>query len=172
MEHDVISFSPTFALHYKHFIYIFLQKYISYYSIFCRYCEKALIRFTATVKGHYRDLPYHTWDHAFSVAHFMYLLLDKVFDKFPVIEVSCIAKLFVWNIEVLCFELLVDNIECTVLKLTVYSITISKIYWYFFSLVSFLSISLPGLINTIYTLPDRTWCLLLYNQESLTALEI
>ncbi|XP_057307545.1 cAMP and cAMP-inhibited cGMP 3',5'-cyclic phosphodiesterase 10A-like [Hydractinia symbiolongicarpus] len=51
-----------------------------------RYCKKALIRFTATVKRHYRDLPYHTWDHAFSVAHFMYLLLEKVFDKFPVIE--------------------------------------------------------------------------------------
>jgi len=51
-----------------------------------QYNEKTLLRFTLTVRKHYRTEPYHNWEHAFSVAHFMYLLLDKIPDKFTKLE--------------------------------------------------------------------------------------
>ncbi|XP_067935026.1 probable 3',5'-cyclic phosphodiesterase pde-5 isoform X2 [Watersipora subatra] len=44
-----------------------------------------LFRFTLTVKKNYRKVPYHNWDHAFSVAHAMYCIL-KAEHKFNQLE--------------------------------------------------------------------------------------
>jgi len=56
------------------------------------FCKKTLIQFTATVKKHYRELPYHNWVHAFSVTHFMHLLLRNVKDKIHKLE--AVAMIF------------------------------------------------------------------------------
>jgi len=37
-----------------------------------------LFRFILYVKKGYRDAPYHNWTHAFSVAHFAYLLIKNM----------------------------------------------------------------------------------------------
>lgn len=52
--------------------------------------KSTLVRFILMVKKGYRDLPYHNWMHAFSVAHFCYLLL-KITDlqKTHLISLEC-----------------------------------------------------------------------------------
>lgn len=52
----------------------------------CRFEIDTLFRFTLTVKKNYRKVPYHNWDHAFSVAHAMYCIL-KTEHKFSQLEV-------------------------------------------------------------------------------------
>jgi len=39
--------------------------------------EHTLVRFVLTVRRGYRDVPYHNWTHAWTVAHFSYLLLKN-----------------------------------------------------------------------------------------------
>jgi len=51
------------------------------------YCEKVLVRFLATAKKHYREMPYHNWCHAFSVAHFAYMILQGSYQNFSRAEV-------------------------------------------------------------------------------------
>ena len=40
------------------------------------------------VRKFYRDLPYHNWDHAFSVAQYMFAVLQLVWDRFDPLHVS------------------------------------------------------------------------------------
>lgn len=40
--------------------------------------NKTLISFVLTARMGYRDLPYHNWAHAFSVAHFSFLLMFRL----------------------------------------------------------------------------------------------
>jgi len=52
-----------------------------------KFCENTLIRFLATVRKNYRDMPYHNWNHAFSVAHFTYIILQTSYKDFSKAEV-------------------------------------------------------------------------------------
>ena len=45
------------------------------------------LKFTLTVAKSYRNVEYHNWDHAFSVAHCMYWLLKGSPERFSDIEV-------------------------------------------------------------------------------------
>lgn len=47
----------------------------------------SLIRFTLTVRKNYRNVPYHNWDHAFSVAHAMFTVLRTSKHRFTPQEV-------------------------------------------------------------------------------------
>jgi len=47
----------------------------------------SLIRFTLTVRKNYRNVPYHNWDHAFSVGHAMFTVLRTSKHKFTPQEV-------------------------------------------------------------------------------------
>ncbi len=47
-----------------------------------------LLRFCLTVSKNYRPIPYHNWEHAFSVAHCMYYVIKGVPQMFSEIEVS------------------------------------------------------------------------------------
>jgi len=51
-----------------------------------RFDISRLLRFTLTVKKNYRKVPYHNWDHAFSVAHAMYCILKTNQHHFSEIE--------------------------------------------------------------------------------------
>lgn len=48
-----------------------------------------MIRFTLTVKKNYRNVPYHNWAHAFSVAHAVYTVIKTAKHKFSPVE--CLA---------------------------------------------------------------------------------
>ncbi|XP_052776566.1 probable 3',5'-cyclic phosphodiesterase pde-5 isoform X2 [Mya arenaria] len=54
-----------------------------------RYDMDSLIRFTLTVRKNYRNVPYHNWDHAFSVAHAMYTVIKTSEHRFTAQE--CLA---------------------------------------------------------------------------------
>jgi cGMP-dependent 3',5'-cyclic phosphodiesterase len=43
-----------------------------------RMSRDSLARFILMTKKGYRDPPYHNWKHAFSVAHFCYLLIKNL----------------------------------------------------------------------------------------------
>nr|CAI5822288.1 unnamed protein product [Callosobruchus analis] len=62
-----------------------------------------LTRFILYVKKGYRDLPYHNWLHAFSVAHFAYLCLKN----FQLVEKGYISKLeaLAYLISCLCHDI-------------------------------------------------------------------
>ena len=47
-----------------------------------------MIRFTLTVKKNYRNVPYHNWAHAFSVAHAVYTVIKTAKHHFTPVEVS------------------------------------------------------------------------------------
>ena len=51
------------------------------------YDEDSIIRFSLTVRKNYRNVPYHNWAHAFSVAHAMYTVVTTSQNKFKSIEV-------------------------------------------------------------------------------------
>ncbi|WAR23266.1 PDE5-like protein [Mya arenaria] len=51
-----------------------------------RYDMDSLIRFTLTVRKNYRNVPYHNWDHAFSVAHAMYTVIKTSEHRFTAQE--------------------------------------------------------------------------------------
>lgn len=50
-----------------------LLPHLTYFSL--RFDCETLMRFTLTVRKNYRQVPYHNWSHAFSVAHAMYVIL-------------------------------------------------------------------------------------------------
>ncbi|XP_052274337.1 probable 3',5'-cyclic phosphodiesterase pde-5 isoform X2 [Dreissena polymorpha] len=54
-----------------------------------RYDMDSLIRFTLTVRKNYRNVPYHNWDHAFSVAHAMFTVVRTTKHQFTAQE--CLA---------------------------------------------------------------------------------
>ncbi|XP_048256360.1 probable 3',5'-cyclic phosphodiesterase pde-5 isoform X3 [Haliotis rufescens] len=51
-----------------------------------RFDTDALIRFTLTVRKNYRNVPYHNWVHAFSVAHSMYTVIKRAAHQFTPLE--------------------------------------------------------------------------------------
>ncbi|XP_067679521.1 probable 3',5'-cyclic phosphodiesterase pde-5 isoform X2 [Haliotis asinina] len=51
-----------------------------------RFDTDALIRFTLTVRKNYRNVPYHNWVHAFSVAHSMYTVIKRADHQFTPLE--------------------------------------------------------------------------------------
>ena len=51
-----------------------------------------LLRFSLTVSRNYRSVPYHNWDHAFSVGHCMYAIIKGAPQHFTEIEVSVRMK--------------------------------------------------------------------------------
>ncbi|CAC5410935.1 PDE10 [Mytilus coruscus] len=54
-----------------------------------RYDLDDMIRFTMTVKKNYRNVPYHNWAHAFSVAHAVYTVIKTTKHSFSPVE--CLA---------------------------------------------------------------------------------
>ncbi|BFY99328.1 hypothetical protein BsWGS_02368 [Bradybaena similaris] len=61
-----------------------------------KYELEDLMRFTLTVKKNYRNVPYHNWTHAFSVAHSMFTVIDTAKHNLTPIEsialfVSCLC---------------------------------------------------------------------------------
>lgn len=59
------------------------------YDLFSyRLDKRTMVRFTMTVRKNYRPIPYHNWDHGFSVAHSMYYLLTAGNHSFSNLEVS------------------------------------------------------------------------------------
>ncbi|KAL4235697.1 hypothetical protein ACF0H5_004090 [Mactra antiquata] len=54
-----------------------------------RFDMDSLIRFTLTVRKNYRNVPYHNWDHAFSVAHAMFTVIKTTKHRFTPQE--CLA---------------------------------------------------------------------------------
>ncbi|XP_071150589.1 probable 3',5'-cyclic phosphodiesterase pde-5 isoform X22 [Mytilus edulis] len=59
-------------------------------DLFCfRYDLDDMIRFTMTVKKNYRNVPYHNWAHAFSVAHAVYTVIKTTKHSFSPVE--CLA---------------------------------------------------------------------------------
>ena len=53
-----------------------------------KFDQDKLLRFCLTVSRNYRPIPYHNWDHAFSVAHCMYYIITGAPDMFTETEVS------------------------------------------------------------------------------------
>ncbi|XP_041358670.1 probable 3',5'-cyclic phosphodiesterase pde-5 isoform X2 [Gigantopelta aegis] len=51
-----------------------------------RFDTSDLIRFTLTVRKNYRNVPYHNWVHAFSVAHSMYTVIKTTAHEFTPLE--------------------------------------------------------------------------------------
>ncbi|XP_012562421.2 cGMP-dependent 3',5'-cyclic phosphodiesterase isoform X1 [Hydra vulgaris] len=60
-----------------------------------------LVRFILTVRRAYRDVPYHNWTHAWTVAHFAYLLLKTAHAK----EYFSDLESFVLLISCLCHDI-------------------------------------------------------------------
>ncbi|KAH9523478.1 putative 3',5'-cyclic phosphodiesterase pde-5 [Bulinus truncatus] len=61
-----------------------------------KYDLEDLMRFTLTVRKNYRQVPYHNWSHAFSVAHSMFTVLQTTYHKLTPVEcislfVSCLC---------------------------------------------------------------------------------
>lgn len=58
------------------------------FFLFRRFDLDDMIRFTLTVRKNYRNVPYHNWAHAFSVAHAMFAVIKTSQHHFTPIEVS------------------------------------------------------------------------------------
>ena len=56
--------------------------------LFRRFDLDDMIRFTLTVRKNYRNVPYHNWAHAFSVAHAMFTVIKTSQHRFTPIEVG------------------------------------------------------------------------------------
>ncbi|XP_074640630.1 putative 3',5'-cyclic phosphodiesterase pde-5 isoform X4 [Tubulanus polymorphus] len=54
-----------------------------------RFDKECLMKFTLTVRKNYRNVPYHNWAHAFSVAHAMYTVIKTTTNLFTPLE--CLA---------------------------------------------------------------------------------
>ncbi|XP_071150594.1 probable 3',5'-cyclic phosphodiesterase pde-5 isoform X23 [Mytilus edulis] len=59
------------------------------FSMATKYDLDDMIRFTMTVKKNYRNVPYHNWAHAFSVAHAVYTVIKTTKHSFSPVE--CLA---------------------------------------------------------------------------------
>lgn len=68
----------------------FIMKLVTFPdSLFiCRYEINDIVRFTLTVRKNYRNVPYHNWTHAFSVAHAMFTVLKVAKHEFSPFEVG------------------------------------------------------------------------------------
>ena len=61
---------------------------------FIRFDGETLMRFVLTIKKNYRKVPYHNWNHAFSVAHSMYAMLKTATTyNFTMYEVGIVNNL-------------------------------------------------------------------------------
>ena len=47
-----------------------------------RFDSECLMRFILTVRKNYRNVPYHNWSHAFSVAHAIYTVIKQTRHQF------------------------------------------------------------------------------------------
>jgi cAMP and cAMP-inhibited cGMP 3',5'-cyclic phosphodiesterase 10 len=47
-----------------------------------RFDMECITRFILTVRKNYRNVPYHNWSHAFSVAHAMYSVIKQTKHQF------------------------------------------------------------------------------------------
>ena len=47
-----------------------------------RFDSECLMRFILTVRKNYRNVPYHNWSHAFSVAHAIYTVIKQTKHQF------------------------------------------------------------------------------------------
>jgi len=63
--------------------------------------ENTLVRFVLTVRRGYRDPPYHNWVHAWTVAHFSYLLLKNTEARSMLKDIEC----FMLFVSCLCHDL-------------------------------------------------------------------
>ncbi|VDK88955.1 unnamed protein product [Dibothriocephalus latus] len=52
--------------------------------------ETAMIRFALTVRKNYRNVTYHNWFHAFSVAHATFVTVNREDAKFSKLEKFCL----------------------------------------------------------------------------------
>jgi cAMP and cAMP-inhibited cGMP 3',5'-cyclic phosphodiesterase 10 len=52
------------------------------FCIYNRFDMECVIRFVLTVRKNYRNVPYHNWSHAFSVAHAMYTVIKRTKHRF------------------------------------------------------------------------------------------
>lgn len=60
-----------------------------------------LLRFVLTVSRNYRPMPYHNWDHAFSVGHCMYNIISGALLQFSEIEVGALVfSIILLNIDI------------------------------------------------------------------------
>ncbi|CAF2111163.1 unnamed protein product [Rotaria magnacalcarata] len=70
-------------------LYMFRDLAASDSSNLNRFDMECLIRFTLTVRKNYRNVPYHNWSHAFSVAHAIYTVIKETQHNFTANQ--CIA---------------------------------------------------------------------------------
>ncbi|XP_066923302.1 cGMP-dependent 3',5'-cyclic phosphodiesterase-like [Clytia hemisphaerica] len=63
--------------------------------------ESTLVRFILTVRRGYRDVPYHNWTHAWTVAHFSYTLLKKT----NALDYLSDLEVFVLLVSCLCHDI-------------------------------------------------------------------
>ncbi|UYV60750.1 PDE2A [Cordylochernes scorpioides] len=77
-EFDTFSFTPrSIPDNLTPLAVMFMFEDLGFISRF-QLSKSTLAKFILMVKKGYRDPPYHNWYHAFSVAHFSYLLLKKL----------------------------------------------------------------------------------------------
>lgn len=53
-----------------------------------RFDSECLMRFILTVRKNYRNVPYHNWSHAFSVAHAIYTVIKQTKHEFTPNDVN------------------------------------------------------------------------------------
>ncbi|CAF3387702.1 unnamed protein product [Rotaria socialis] len=70
-------------------LYMFRDLTASDSSNLNKFDMECLIRFTLTVRKNYRNVPYHNWSHAFSVAHAIYTVIKETKHNFTANQ--CIA---------------------------------------------------------------------------------
>ncbi len=62
-------------------------------GFFFRFDSECLMRFILTVRKNYRNVPYHNWSHAFSVAHAIYTVIKQTKHQFTPNDVGFIFKM-------------------------------------------------------------------------------
>jgi cAMP and cAMP-inhibited cGMP 3',5'-cyclic phosphodiesterase 10 len=62
---------------------------------------ECVMRFILTVRKNYRNVPYHNWSHAFSVAHAMYTVIKRTKHRFSPNQVG--KKFDIFKIRILFF---------------------------------------------------------------------
>ncbi|KAK3612701.1 hypothetical protein CHS0354_042228 [Potamilus streckersoni] len=82
------SFSPWTVIDEDKIRYV-LYMFRELFTNATRFEQDDLIRFTLTVRKNYRNVPYHNWDHAFSVAHAVYTVIKTAKHNFTPFE--CLA---------------------------------------------------------------------------------
>ena len=93
-----------------------------------RFDVNDLIRFTLTVRKNYRNVPYHNWDHAFSVAHAAYTVLKTTKNNFTPYEVSLINNLTAYHVKFSVTHAAYTVIEALTNKFTPYEVSFSVVH--------------------------------------------